>query len=239
MAEWCRSSARFVLSQNAELIFQQKMSATISYTRQDILDMDKVPRLNLINAISGFKSANLIGTCNQSGQENLAIFSSVIHVGSNPPLLGMLVRPLTVPRHTYSNIRETGWFTVNHIRKEFYKSAHKTSGKYRKEISEFEACGLKAEYSNRCAAPYVKEAVIKIGLAYEEETKIQANGTILIIGAIKELTVPSDSIEEDGFIDIEKAGSVAISGLDSYHSTDRLSREAFVRLPEEISRKHT
>lgn len=213
------------------------MSEIRTFTEQDILDMDKVPRLKMINAISGFKSSSLIGTCNQNGQENLAIFNSVIHIGSNPPLLGLVVRPLTVPRHTYSNIRETGWFTVNHIRREFYKRAHKTSGKYRKDISEFETCGLEAEYSNRCPAPYVKEAVIRIGLTYREETKIEANGTVLIIGAIKELTVPFDSMEEDGFINIEKAGSLAISGLDSYHSTQQLSREEFVRLPEAISRK--
>ncbi|MDX1586112.1 MAG: flavin reductase [Balneolaceae bacterium] len=213
------------------------MTDSRTYSHQDILDMEKVPRLNLINSVSGFKSASLIGTIDSSGEENLAIFNSVIHVGSNPPLLGFLMRPLTVPRHTYRNIKETGWFTINHIRKAFYKRAHKTSGKYREDISEFEACELESEYSSRCPAPYVREAVIKIGLAYEEETKIKANGTIFLVGSVKELIVPSESVGDDGFINLEKAGSMAISGLDSYHRTERLSREEFVRLPTELSRK--
>lgn len=211
------------------------MSDSKTFSREDILQMPKVPRLNMINALSGFKSASLIGTLDGSGQENLAIFNSVIHVGSNPPLLGLLIRPLTVPRHTYQNIKETGWFTVNHIRKEFYKKAHHTSGKFRKDISEFDACDFEPVYSELCLAPYVKESVIRIGLSYEEETEIKANGTILLIGAVRELTVPSETIKDDGFIDLEMAGSLTISGLDSYHETGQLSREAFVRLPEDIS----
>lgn len=222
---------------NSHSILQQKMSDSKTYTERDILKMEKVPRLKMINAISGFKSASLVGTCNKNGHENLAIFNSVMHVGSNPPLLGLLVRPLTVPRHTYRNIRETGWFTVNHIRQEFYKRAHKTSGKYRKDISEFMACGFKSEYSTLCPAPYVEEAVIRVGLTLKEETKIEANDTILLIGAIKELTLPAGSIEDDGFINIEAAGTLAISGLDSYHTTGRLSREDFVRLHEDLSQE--
>lgn len=213
------------------------MSASKTFTERDILDMDKVPRLKMINAISGFKSASLVGTRDKNGHENLAIFNSIIHAGSNPPLLALLVRPLTVPRHTYSNIKETGWFTVNHIRREFYKRAHKTSGKYREDISEFEVCGLNSTYSTLCPAPYVEEAVIKIGLTFEEETKIEANGTILIIGAVKELTIPSASIEDDGFVNLETAGTLAISGLDSYHKTERLSREDFIKLPDDLSRE--
>ena len=219
-------------------IHLRQMSDSKTYSQQDIVDMDNIQRLNMINAISGFKSASLIGTVDGSGKENLAIFNSVIHIGSNPPLLGLLVRPLTVPRHTYQNIKETGWFTVNHIRKEFYKRSHHTSGKFREDISEFEACGFKADYSKLCRAPYVKESIVRIGLSFEEENEIKANGTVLMIGAVRELTVPAESIEEDGFIDLEKAGSLTISGLDSYHETVRLSREEFVRLPENLTRNN-
>lgn len=206
------------------------MLETKVYSRHEIMLMDKVPRLNMINTISGFKSASLIGTKSSKGQENLAIFSSIVHIGSNPPLLGFIMRPLTVPRHTYRNIKQTGWFTVNHIQKSFYKKAHQTSGKFEEDISEFEACGIEAEYSENCPAPYVKESSIKIGLTFEEEYNIQANGTILIIGAVQELKLPARVIESDGSVDLEAAGTLAISGLDSYHKTDRLSQESYVRL---------
>ncbi|MCS7053720.1 MAG: flavin reductase, partial [Ignavibacterium sp.] len=83
-------------------------------TKEKILDFERRYRINFVNSLSGFKSANLIGTISKSGITNLAIFSSVIHVGANPPLIGILFRPLSVPRHTYNNIKETGCFTINH-----------------------------------------------------------------------------------------------------------------------------
>ncbi len=86
-----------------------------TFDHRDIMNIEKAPRLKMINAISGFKSANLLGTASAGGQENVAVFSSVIHLGSNPPFLGFITRPQTVPRQTYQNIRDTDWFTVNHV----------------------------------------------------------------------------------------------------------------------------
>lgn len=198
--------------------------------------MEKVFRLQLINSLSGFKSAALLGTVSKSGLENLAIFNSIVHIGSNPPLIGCILRPLTVPRHTFKNIQETGWFTVNHVQKDWYREAHKASGNYREDISEFEVSGLTPEYSETCSAPYVEESKIKMGLTLEEYHKIEANGTLLLVGAIQEIHFPKEIQEEDGYLDLEKAGLVASSGIDAYHRTEMLGREAYVRVPEEKAR---
>ncbi len=42
---------------------------------------------NLINSVSGYKSANLIATKSRAGTTNLAVFNSIVHLGSNPALL--------------------------------------------------------------------------------------------------------------------------------------------------------
>ena len=73
------------------------------------------------------------------------------------------MRPFSVERHTYNNIKETNYFTINHINKEIYKQAHQTSARYDKDVSEFDECGLTPEYSDTIKAPYVKESKIKIG----------------------------------------------------------------------------
>lgn len=62
----------------------------LTFSHKDIQTMEKRFRTRLVNSISGFKSANLIGTRDQQGQENLAIVSSVVHLGSHPPLLALL-----------------------------------------------------------------------------------------------------------------------------------------------------
>lgn len=210
-----------------------------SISRSEIEKMDKVSRLKLINSLSGFKSANLMGTINAEGVENLAIFSSVVHLGSNPPLLGCILRPQTVPRHTYENIKETGWYTVNHVNSAIYRQAHQTSGNYREELSEFEVSGLESWYSDTCHAPYVEAARIRIGLKPVEEHLVEANKTMMLVGAIQEIWIPENCREEDGFLDIEKAGTVTISGLDAYHTTNRLDKMEYVRVEDSLKRKES
>ncbi|MBT8383615.1 MAG: flavin oxidoreductase [Ignavibacteriaceae bacterium] len=206
-------------------------------TKEDVLKFEKLYRAAFINSITGFKSASLIGTVSNNGNTNLAIFNSVIHVGANPPALGFLMRPVSVERHTYENIIETGFFTINHINKDIYRQAHQTSARYEKNISEFDECMLTPEFSDGITAPYVKEANIKIGLKFIEEQEIKYNGTIFIVGEVLEIVLPEDIIGKDGFINIEKAGTVSISGLDSYHETKRISRLSYAKPgiePEEI-----
>ena len=82
----------------------------LEFTSDDFENMDHLYRINLINSCSGYKSANLIGTKSSKGNENVAVFSSVTHMGSHPPLLGVFFRPTTVPRNTYENIKATGSF---------------------------------------------------------------------------------------------------------------------------------
>ena len=76
------------------------------FNTDEIQGLSKLYRLNLINSITGYKSANMIGTKSNSGEENVAIFSSITHLGSSPALLHFTLRPNTVPRDTYKNIKE-------------------------------------------------------------------------------------------------------------------------------------
>jgi flavin reductase (DIM6/NTAB) family NADH-FMN oxidoreductase RutF len=110
------------------------------FDNKDIFNLDKIYRINLINSCSGFKSANLLGSISANGIPNVAIFSSVTHLGSSPPTLGFILRPTTVPRDTYKNIKEFGVFTINHIWEDVIEDAHHTSAKYPEEISEFDIC---------------------------------------------------------------------------------------------------
>ena len=128
--------------------------------------MEKIFRINLINSCTGYKSANLIGTKSKSGIENLAVFSSITHLGSNPAVLGFILRSTTIPRDTYKNIKETGFFTVNHITESIIEDAHHTSAKYHEEISEFDKTKLIPEYKDEWIAPYVKGSPVQIGCKY-------------------------------------------------------------------------
>lgn len=185
-------------------------------------------RAALINSLGGFKSVCLVGTKHE-GKSNLAIFSSIVHLGANPPLVGMIVRPDSVERHTYENILANGFYTLNHISSAMVEQAHQTSARYKREESEFECCGLTEEYRNEFFAPFVKESKVKIGLMLRETKAIELNGTILVIGEIQQIHLNESSIGADGFIDLEATDTVTCSGLDCYHSTIRLGRYSYAK----------
>jgi flavin reductase (DIM6/NTAB) family NADH-FMN oxidoreductase RutF len=195
--------------------------------------MEQRKRAMLVNSIGGFKFISLIGTKDNNNNTNLAIFSSLFHLGANPALIGFIMRPDSVDRHTLSNILSTNVYTINHVNENIYKQAHQTSARYEQEISEFDATGLTTEYKNDFAAPFVQESNIQMGVIFKERIDLTINGTILIIGEITQLYYPSDCICEDGFIDIEKANSITCAGLDSYHSTKRLARLSYAKPDEE------
>lgn len=204
------------------------------YTNSEILSLDKGFRTNLINSLSGFKSANLIGTRDEKGINNLAIFSSVVHIGANPPLMGFISRPHSVPRHTLENIIATEAFTINHIAEAFIEQAHQTAARY--DISEFDATGLTPENIKNFNAPFVKEAKIKIGLSLADIIDIKINRTKMIVGKIEYLLLSEALIAKDGSIDIGAAQTVAISGLDTYHKTKQLAKFSYAKPEVELKK---
>ncbi|MFT5848302.1 MAG: flavin reductase (DIM6/NTAB) family NADH-FMN oxidoreductase RutF [Psychroserpens sp.] len=185
-------------------------------TNDDIDSLDFLYRINLINSCSGYKSANLLGTKSNEGVENVAVFSSVTHIGSNPPMLGFFCRPTTVIRDTYNNIKSTGFYTINHIHDGILEDAHHTSAAYDTDISEFDKTQLISEYKKEFHAPFVKSAPIQLAMEFVEEYHIKANGTLLVIGKIVGLHVNDELIEDDGFINLSKGNVAAINGLDGY-----------------------
>jgi flavin reductase (DIM6/NTAB) family NADH-FMN oxidoreductase RutF len=87
-------------------------------------------RANFINSLTGFKSVSLIGSINTQGQPNLAIFSSIVHLGADPALVGFINRPLAAAPHTIGNIQATKSYTINHVHAGIIQQAHQTSAKY-------------------------------------------------------------------------------------------------------------
>lgn len=198
-------------------------------TYEQIMNMEKQERVHFANSLGGFKSVGLIGTQNKAGQTNLAIVDSIIHIGSNPPLFGMIFRPGVVERHTLENILETNFYTINHINESIFQQAHQTSARYDKEISEFQVTNLNREYKNGFFAPFVTKSHVQLALELKQKIELSINNTVLIIGEVKAVYFPEDCLQKDGFLDIEKAGSITCSGLDSYHKTTQIDRLSYAK----------
>lgn len=205
-------------------------------TQNELVNMPARYRTQVINSLSGFKSANLIGTSNKEGIHNLAIFSSVVHLGASPSLVGFITRPNTIVRHTLENIQQTKKFTINQVNDSFWQEAHQTSARYDAGECEFKKTGLTPQVIEGVNAPFVKESRLKYALKLKEIVPIQLNGTLLVIGEITDILCDEEAIKSDGYIDIESLNTVMVSGLDSYHTSKRLSRLSYAK-PETLQTK--
>ncbi len=197
--------------------------------KADINKMQSRYRATLINSIEGFKSLNLVATKNNDGVSNVATFNSIVHIGSNPPYIGILLRPETDEHHTLRNIRENSWYTINHVHEDIYKQAHQTSAKYDEFTSEFEICGLREQYSDVFPVPYVLESRVKYALKLVQVIPIPLNGTNLVIGEIQEIIIEQNNIEEDGYVNIEELGTLTCVGVDAYFNTKNIGRIAYAK----------
>jgi len=201
--------------------------------KEDLENTERIKRLNIVNAISGIKPANLIGSISNDGQTNLAIFSSVIHLGSNPALLGFISRPdEEVRRHTLENIMQNHSYTINHVNQSIVERAHYTSAKFEKEQSEFEYCALTEEYLSGFKAPFVKESLLKLGMQFVESIPIETNGTIMMIGEIQHIIFPEEAMNEHGHINLGQLKTVGLSGLNNYYQVEKIATYPYARLQQ-------
>lgn len=200
-----------------------------TFTLEEINNLDKRFRSNLINCLSGIKSINLIGTKNTEGQTNLAIFNSVIHLGAHPPLMGFVQRPDSVERHTFENIQKTSFFTINSVTEEIHKQAHQTAARYNREESEFKEVSLDKVFISNFYAPFVAKSPLKIGLECVDIIPIPANNTQLVIGKVMLIQLDENFLKPDGFLSLQDQGIVGGTGLDSYLSTQEIGRYSYAK----------
>ena len=194
-------------------------------------------RANFINTLTGFKSASLIGSINAQGIPNLGMFSSMVHIGSDPALIGYINRPVAAAPHTLANIKSNGFYTVNHIHASFVDKAHQTSAKYPDEVNEFSEVGLTEEYLEGINVPFVKESAIKYLLSLKEVVPITLNDTFLVIGQLEQVLIdPSLQPTADGFLELDQIGSICSNGLDAYYNTTLIDRYAYAKPYEPIQK---
>jgi flavin reductase (DIM6/NTAB) family NADH-FMN oxidoreductase RutF len=197
--------------------------------KKEIEQLEQRYRTSFINSLAGFRQAVLVGTKSVTGNTNLAIFNSLIHLGANPALFGLISRPDAVQRDTLQNILDTKEYTLNFVKSSEYKKAHQTSARYDKGISEFEKVGFVPLYHDGIIAPFVEDAVVKIGMKLEDSIPIQINGTVLIIGSIIQVDLNDDIVGKDGFVNLSGADVLISQGLDAYYTSNHIDRLPYAK----------
>lgn len=199
------------------------------FKKEDIEQLEQRKRATFVNSLAGNKQAVLVGTKSSDGIPNLAIFNSLIHLGANPALFGLINRPDSVQRDTLQNILATKEYTLNYVQSKDFAKAHQTSARYDKDVSEFEKVGFTEFYQPNFIAPFVQEAVVKIAMKLEDIIDIPLNGTKLIIGSIMQVELDESIVKEDGYIAINEADVLLCQGLDAYFEAKSIGRLPYAK----------
>ena len=204
------------------------------WTHRELEGWPSRRRARLVNSLSGFKSATLVGTADAAGIQNLSVVSSVVHLGSSPAQMGMVLRPPGADAHTYNNVMSSGQCTFNHIGVEWVTQAHQCSARFPADVSEFDAVGLTPCGIGRdWKAPAVLESNVRLGLTLAKDIELP-NGCRFMVLDIQWVEVVEEAIAKDGYVDLGRAGTTAISGLDGYHDTTHLGRLSYAKVGREV-----
>lgn len=196
---------------------------------EQIHELEKRYRISLINSLIGFRSLNLLGTISNNGISNLCIISSAFHLGANPPLIGLVIRPEREHNDTLRNIKSTRQYTLNNVLHDWYMQAHQTSASYPSGVSEFDTCGFHKQYVRDFKAPFVGESNVRIGLELREIIDMEINGTTIVIGEIIHILTDDDLIAADGTVDHSKAKTMTLAGLDTYYLPQPVGQLAYAK----------
>lgn len=200
----------------------------IRLNSSDISSLEQRYRTTMMNSLAGARQAILVGSSNSAGQPNLAIFNSLIHIGANPPLQGLLFRPAEVERHTLENILDTDFYSLNFVPTDFIEEAHQTSARYPREVSEFDTCHFSPTYIDAYPCPLVESSPIQIILKRQRVIPLEINATQLLIGSVEEIFIQKNLLQSDGLVDSSEITALAL-GLDTYLKSFIEKRMAYAK----------
>jgi len=92
-------------------------------------------------------------------------FKQVFHIGDAPAISRRSSHPHTSSRHTFDNILNKGFLTINHICENILPAAHQSSARYCDTQSEFDSTGLQLRQKAKISLGYRVNAFIKIELS--------------------------------------------------------------------------
>lgn len=199
--------------------------------QQQIEQLEQRFRTTFINSLAGYRQAVLVGTRSANGVSNLAIFNSLIHLGANPALFGLISRPAPegVQRHTLQNILDSGQYSINYVSAAYMQQAHQTSARYAQNESEFQRVGFGECHLPGFAAPCVEQAVVRIAMQFQQLIPIELNNTALIIGSISQVQFNGVEVAPDGFVNLSPAQVLISQGLNAYFTGTELARLPYAK----------
>jgi flavin reductase (DIM6/NTAB) family NADH-FMN oxidoreductase RutF len=195
------------------------------FDAEKIAGMDSTFRRNFMNTLSGPKPCWLMGSLNEHNQPNFGLFSNVVHLSAQPPCMGVVFRPLTVPRHSYHNLHTRGFVSLNLVTTSLLPQAHLFSANWPDDGSEIKHIGLETEWApGNVTVPLAKKSPVQILVSPGESMILDVSKTVFQVLHIHWVRLHPELLSDDGLIDMPQADAIASLGLDAYLSVRAQAR---------------
>ncbi len=142
----------------------------------------------------------LVTCVDSKGIPNIITLAWVGTVCSNPPMLGLGIRP---HRYSYGLIERSGEFVVNIPTKEILKETDFCGMVSGKDVDKFSQTGLTPEPAEKVKPPLIKECPVNIECVVKK--KIPLGVHHLFLGEIVHVHVDQEILNEKGRIDFNRA----------------------------------
>ena len=125
-------------------------------------ELEPPQRYQLMTRVVGPRPIAFVSSLSADGRGNLAPFSYFNIGGPNPP--SAIICPVNdrnaQPKHTLTNIRETGEYVINVVTREMAEKANQASWTYPPDADEFDEVGFTRAASARVKPPRVAESPV-------------------------------------------------------------------------------
>jgi len=139
-------------------------------------------------------------SCGTGEEANIITLAWVGTLCSQPPLIGLGVRP---SRHSYDLIKRVGEFVVNLPSVEQAKDLDYCGIVSGRDEDKWVTCGFTKAYGTKVQVPLIAECPVNIECRLRETLSLGSHD--LFIGEVEAIQMDKDVLDERGHLDIEKA----------------------------------
>lgn len=142
----------------------------------------------------------LVTCLDSSGKANIITLAWAGTVCSEPPMVGLGIRP---SRHSHKLIKDSKEFVVNIPAAKIVKETDCCGVTSGRDVDKFAETQLTAEKADKVAAPLIRECPVNMECVLKEVVPLGAHD--LFIGEIVQVHVDQDILDAKGNVDIKKA----------------------------------
>ncbi|TAK33444.1 MAG: flavin reductase family protein [Chloroflexota bacterium] len=146
----------------------------------------------------------LVTSVDADGKPNIVTLAWVGIVSSDPPQIGVSVRP---GRYSHAGIRERGEFTVNVPSQTILQAADLCGQVSGRDTDKFELAGLTSLAASKVKPPLIAECPVNLECVVRHQLELGAHD--LFVGEVVAVHVSRSVIGEEGHIDYNRAQPIA------------------------------